>query len=126
MRYFLAALAVFAAPCAAHAQSTPVTDSGGESMEAGASVSAHGSKAAERGNLVGGAVAVPLGAASAAGGSAVAVAGSGVNAGARVADAAIQPVQDAFTDAPLNITATTVTAQPAPQVPDAPAAGNPQ
>ncbi|MDX2236919.1 MAG: hypothetical protein NW203_05075 [Hyphomonadaceae bacterium] len=119
MRALVLALAL-ATPTLAFAQSSPVTNAGGESVQVGASVSTEGSKAAERGNLVGGAVAVPLGAASAAGGSAVAAAGSGLNAGARVADAAVRPIQDAFDDKPLDITGATVTAQPAPVVPETP------
>lgn len=97
----------------------------GESAEAGsalagqgASVVLEGSAAAAEGNVIGGSVAMPLGAASVAAGSASAATGT-------VAQAAVAPLDAVFGTEPLPLTAATVVAQPAPNVPHAPPPAEP-
>ncbi len=110
---FLAAMAVTvlgATPALAQGEST---QAGSEAVESGASLAAEGSGALSEGNVVGGSVAVPLGAGSMAAGSA------GVGVGV-LTDAMSAPVEAAFGSEPLPLTDATVVAQPAPNVPYAP------
>lgn len=86
------------------------TQAGVNSVDAGARLSAAGANAASQGNFVGGSVAVPLGATSAASGAASIVGGTALGA-------ASGPIHAAFDKHPLPITHETVTPQPAPVVP---------